>query len=28
MSRGHIIAQGTAKDLLKDETIRKTYLGL
>jgi len=28
MSRGHIIAQGTAADLLKDETIRKTYLGL
>ncbi|MDP2920238.1 MAG: ABC transporter ATP-binding protein [Dehalococcoidia bacterium] len=28
MSRGHIIAQGTAKDLLADETIRKTYLGL
>jgi len=28
MSRGHIIAQGTAKELLKDETIRKTYLGL
>jgi branched-chain amino acid transport system ATP-binding protein len=28
MSRGHIIAHGTAKDLLKDETIRKTYLGL
>jgi branched-chain amino acid transport system ATP-binding protein len=28
VSRGHIIAQGTAEDLLKDETIRKTYLGL
>jgi branched-chain amino acid transport system ATP-binding protein len=28
MSRGHIIAQGTAKELLQDETIRKTYLGL
>jgi branched-chain amino acid transport system ATP-binding protein len=28
MSRGHIIAQGTSDDLLKDETIRKTYLGL
>lgn len=28
MSRGHIIAQGTAKELLKDETVRKTYLGL
>ena len=28
MSRGHIIAHGTAEELLKDETIRKTYLGL
>ena len=28
MSRGHLIAHGTAKELLKDETIRKTYLGL
>jgi len=28
MSRGHIIAHGTAQELLKDETIRKTYLGL
>ena len=28
MSRGHIIAHGTAEDLLKDETVRKTYLGL
>ena len=28
MSRGHIIAQGTAQELLNDETIRKTYLGL
>jgi branched-chain amino acid transport system ATP-binding protein len=28
MSRGHIIAQGTAAELLKDETIRKTYLCL
>jgi len=28
VSRGHIIAQGTAQELLKDETIRKTYLGL
>jgi branched-chain amino acid transport system ATP-binding protein len=28
MSRGHIIAQGTADELLKDDTIRKTYLGL
>ena len=28
MSRGHIIAHGTAEELLGDETIRKTYLGL
>jgi len=28
MSRGHVIAHGTADELLKDETIRKTYLGL
>jgi branched-chain amino acid transport system ATP-binding protein len=28
MSRGHIIAHGTAQELLKDETIRKTYLGM
>jgi branched-chain amino acid transport system ATP-binding protein len=28
MSRGHIIARGTADELLKDETIRKTYLGM
>jgi branched-chain amino acid transport system ATP-binding protein len=28
MSRGHIIAQGPAAELLKDETIRKTYLGM
>ena len=28
MSRGHIIAHGTAEELLKDETISKTYLGL
>jgi branched-chain amino acid transport system ATP-binding protein len=28
VSRGHVIAQGTAEELLKDETIRKTYLGL
>jgi branched-chain amino acid transport system ATP-binding protein len=28
VSRGHIIAQGTAAELLKDESIRKTYLGL
>ena len=28
VSRGHIIAQGTAEELLKDDTIRKTYLGM
>ncbi len=28
MSRGRIIAHGTAQELLGDETIRKTYLGL
>ncbi|HUW44303.1 MAG TPA: ABC transporter ATP-binding protein [Dehalococcoidia bacterium] len=28
VSGGHIIAQGTAEELLKDETIRKTYLGM
>jgi branched-chain amino acid transport system ATP-binding protein len=28
VSRGHIIAEGTAEELLRDETIRKTYLGL
>jgi len=28
VSRGHIIAEGTSEELLKDETIRKTYLGL
>jgi len=28
MSRGHIIAHGTADELFKDETIRKTYLGM
>jgi branched-chain amino acid transport system ATP-binding protein len=28
MSRGHIIAHGTSDELLKDETIRKTYLGM
>ena len=28
MSRGHIIAHGTADELLQDETIRKTYLGM
>ena len=28
LSRGKVIAEGTAEKLLKDETIRKTYLGL
>ena len=28
MSRGHVIAHGTAQELLRDEIIRKTYLGL
>lgn len=28
MSRGHVIAEGTADELMKDETIRKTYLGM
>ena len=28
VSRGHIIAHGTAQELLSDETIRKTYLGM
>lgn len=28
MSRGHLIAHGTSQELLGDETIRKTYLGL
>ena len=28
VSRGHIIAEGTAEELLKDDTIRKTYLGM
>lgn len=28
MSKGHVIAEGTDKDLLADERIRKTYLGL
>ena len=28
LSRGKIIADGTAKDLVSDELIRKTYLGL
>jgi len=28
MSRGHIIAEGTAEELLKDDRIRETYLGM
>ena len=28
MSKGHVIAEGTDKELLADERIRKTYLGL
>jgi len=28
LSRGRVIAEGTAKELLKDETVRTTYLGL
>jgi len=28
LSRGQVIAEGTAEELLTDETIRKTYLGL
>ena len=28
MSQGKIIAEGAASDLLKDELIRRTYLGL
>jgi branched-chain amino acid transport system ATP-binding protein len=28
ISRGKIIAEGNSKDLLADELIRKTYLGL
>jgi branched-chain amino acid transport system ATP-binding protein len=28
LSRGKVIAEGTAQELLADETIRKTYLGL
>jgi branched-chain amino acid transport system ATP-binding protein len=28
LSRGRVIAGGTAEELLKDELIRKTYLGL
>ena len=28
MSRGHLVSHGTPQELLADETIRKTYLGL
>ena len=28
LSKGRIVAEGTAKDLLADEKIRKVYLGL
>ncbi len=28
MSRGHVIAQGTAEELMKDDRIRETYLGM
>ena len=28
LSKGRVIAEGTGQELLKDETIRKTYLGL
>jgi branched-chain amino acid transport system ATP-binding protein len=28
LSHGRVIAQGTSEELLKDETIRKTYLGM
>ena len=28
LSRGRTVAEGKAKDLLQDETIRKVYLGL
>jgi len=28
MSRGHVIAEGTAEELMKDDTIRETYLGM
>jgi len=28
LSHGRVIAEGTSEELLKDETIRKTYLGL
>ncbi|MCX5995448.1 MAG: branched-chain amino acid ABC transporter ATP-binding protein, partial [Chloroflexi bacterium] len=28
LSHGRVIAEGTSEELLKDETIRKTYLGM
>lgn len=28
ISRGKVIAEGTARELLEDELVRKTYLGL
>ncbi len=28
MSKGHLVGEGTAQDLLADESLRKTYLGL
>jgi branched-chain amino acid transport system ATP-binding protein len=28
MSRGHVIAEGTAEELMKDDRIRETYLGM
>jgi len=28
LSHGRLIAEGTSEELLKDETIRRTYLGL
>ncbi len=28
MSRGHVIAEGTAEELMRDDTIRETYLGM
>jgi branched-chain amino acid transport system ATP-binding protein len=28
LSHGKVIAEGTGNELLQDETIRKTYLGL
>jgi branched-chain amino acid transport system ATP-binding protein len=28
ISKGHIVSEGTAEELLADEFLRKTYLGL